>query len=103
VLLLYQHLPVVLLLVFNLLLLLDELLPQVPLLPVEVKEYLHVLVELGLLLILDDLGDLADLVRVLPPSLEDPFVMGPHLILLRLLLVLEILDRRVQHLRSPLF
>jgi hypothetical protein len=97
-----QHLPIVLLLVLHLLLFLDELFPQVPLLAVQMKEHLHVLVQLRLLLILDDLGDLADLARVLPPRLEDPLLMREHLLLLSVFLVLEVLDRGVQQLGPPL-
>jgi hypothetical protein len=97
-----QHLPIVLLLVLDLLLFLNELLPQVSLLPVQVEKYLHVLVQLHLLLILDDLGDLADLARVLPPRLEDPLLMSEHLMLLSVFLVLEVLDRSVQQLGPPL-
>ena len=101
-LLLNQNLSIVLFLELDLLLLLNELLPQVSLLPVKVKENLHVLVQLGLLLILDYLGDLADLARIFPPRFEDLFIMDSHLTLLRLLLVLEFLDSRVQHFHSPI-
>lgn len=91
-LLLHHDLFQVLLLVLNLSLLFNELLPEVLLFSVQVKEDLHVLVEFGLLLVLDDLRDFTDFADIGAFGLDDTLLVMLDDELLLILLVSELFD-----------